>query len=299
MPRPSSHASTAERQIQPACSTSASFRARRPASSTSPVASASRTRATMPLRGEVEATGIGAFDAVLVIGGNDLGPRSWIEQVAPRIEEIPFIAVTPTVLLPEVQPYLGSWLAPGGPRHAARWRGIPGDACPRQPRAPDRSDRATTAAGAARHARRRRRARPGPRHAGPRASCEQPGPENPDERLLRNLRGRPRRHLGRGDRDAHRLRLPAGRAARLRLVATPPRGARDRLPRPDRADRGDRTAAGGTRSLADPSGRPELWVGPGAGRLSGGCAVASPADLRRSPSRSRSGRWRPSRSAAP
>ncbi len=32
---------------------------------------------------EVEATGIGTFDAVLVIGGNDLGPRSWIEQVAP------------------------------------------------------------------------------------------------------------------------------------------------------------------------------------------------------------------------
>ena len=55
---------------------------------------------------EVDAGGIGAFDAVLVIGGNDLGPRSWIEQVAPRIDDIPFLAVTPTVLLPEVQPYL-------------------------------------------------------------------------------------------------------------------------------------------------------------------------------------------------
>ena len=55
---------------------------------------------------EVDVAGIGAFDAVLVIGGNDLGPRSWIEQVAPRIGAIPFLAVTPTVLLPEVQPYL-------------------------------------------------------------------------------------------------------------------------------------------------------------------------------------------------
>ena len=57
---------------------------------------------------EVDAGGIGTFDAVLVIGGNDLGPRSWIEQVAPRIGDVPFLAVTPTVLLPEVQPYIAS-----------------------------------------------------------------------------------------------------------------------------------------------------------------------------------------------
>lgn len=57
---------------------------------------------------EVDAGGIGTFDAVLVIGGNDLGPRSWIEQVAPRIGAVAFLAVTPTVLLPEVQPYLAS-----------------------------------------------------------------------------------------------------------------------------------------------------------------------------------------------
>lgn len=57
---------------------------------------------------QVRDEGIAAFDAVALVGGNDLGPRSWIEQVAPRIgEEIPFVAVTPTVLLPEVQPYLG------------------------------------------------------------------------------------------------------------------------------------------------------------------------------------------------
>ncbi|HEY8170284.1 MAG TPA: hypothetical protein VIH24_04180 [Candidatus Limnocylindria bacterium] len=45
---------------------------------------------------------------VLVVGGNDLGPRSWVEQVVPRIGPIPMVAVTPTILLPEVQPYLAS-----------------------------------------------------------------------------------------------------------------------------------------------------------------------------------------------
>lgn len=44
----------------------------------------------------------------LVIGGNDLGPRSWVEQVAPRRESLEIVAVAPTVLLPELQPYLGS-----------------------------------------------------------------------------------------------------------------------------------------------------------------------------------------------
>ena len=54
------------------------------------------------------ADGIAAFDAIVVVGGNDLGPRSWVEQVAPRVASIPLLAVTPTVLLPEVQPYLAS-----------------------------------------------------------------------------------------------------------------------------------------------------------------------------------------------
>jgi hypothetical protein len=45
---------------------------------------------------------------VLVVGGNDLGPRSWVEQVAPRTEQLPIVAITPTVLLPEVRPYLAS-----------------------------------------------------------------------------------------------------------------------------------------------------------------------------------------------
>ncbi|MDQ3689349.1 MAG: hypothetical protein M3406_04810 [Chloroflexota bacterium] len=63
---------------------------------------------------EVEGAGIAAVDAILVIGGNDLGPRSWIEQVIPRIADVPLLTVTPTVLLPEVQPYLaGGQLAAG------------------------------------------------------------------------------------------------------------------------------------------------------------------------------------------
>ena len=74
---------------------------------------------------EVDAAGIDAFGAVVVIGGNDLGPRSWMEQVASRIGEIPFVAITPTVLLPEVQPYLASGgLAAllGTPRDGAAYR---------------------------------------------------------------------------------------------------------------------------------------------------------------------------------
>jgi hypothetical protein len=52
--------------------------------------------------------GIGEVSAILAIGGNDLGPRSWVEQVAPRVPDVPILAVAPTVLLPELQPYLGS-----------------------------------------------------------------------------------------------------------------------------------------------------------------------------------------------
>ena len=52
--------------------------------------------------------GRAGIDALLVVGGNDLGPRSWIEQYAPRVDELPVLAITPTVLLPEIQPYLDS-----------------------------------------------------------------------------------------------------------------------------------------------------------------------------------------------
>jgi hypothetical protein len=49
--------------------------------------------------------GIETMDAILVVGGNDLGPRSWVEQVLPRIDAVTFLAVAPTVLLPEVLPF--------------------------------------------------------------------------------------------------------------------------------------------------------------------------------------------------
>ena len=48
------------------------------------------------------------YHAILVIGGNDIGPRSWVEQVLPRAADVPMLAVTPTVLLPDVQPYVAS-----------------------------------------------------------------------------------------------------------------------------------------------------------------------------------------------
>ena len=69
--------------------------------------------------------GIDAFDAIAVVGGNDLGPRSWVEQVAPRIDDVPIVAVTPTVLLPQVEPYVGGGqLAAvlGTPRDGASYR---------------------------------------------------------------------------------------------------------------------------------------------------------------------------------
>ena len=47
------------------------------------------------------------YHAILVVGGNDIGPRSWVEQVLPRAN-VPLLAVTPTVLLPDVQPYVAS-----------------------------------------------------------------------------------------------------------------------------------------------------------------------------------------------
>lgn len=48
------------------------------------------------------------YDAIVVVGGNDLGPRSWIEQVVPRVGDVSVVAVTPVVLLPEVRPFLAA-----------------------------------------------------------------------------------------------------------------------------------------------------------------------------------------------
>jgi hypothetical protein len=44
----------------------------------------------------------------VIVGGNDLGPRSWVEQLRPRVEALQLVAVAPSVLLPELQPYLAS-----------------------------------------------------------------------------------------------------------------------------------------------------------------------------------------------
>jgi hypothetical protein len=65
------------------------------------------------------------IDAIVVVGGNDLGPRSWIEQVLPRVDDLPMLAVTPAVLLPEVQPYVVSGQLDAGlltPREGAAFR---------------------------------------------------------------------------------------------------------------------------------------------------------------------------------
>lgn len=85
----------------------------------------------LPSRAEGEAArrlgdeGIDAVDAMVVVGGNDLGPRSWVEQVGPRVPGTPIVAIAPTVLLPELQPYLDSGqLAAllGTPRDGATYR---------------------------------------------------------------------------------------------------------------------------------------------------------------------------------
>jgi len=77
------------------------------------------------LAGRLRDEGIAAVDAVIVIGGNDLGPRTWIEQLQPRMERVPFLAVAPATLLPELQPYLaGGQLTGllGTPRDGAAYR---------------------------------------------------------------------------------------------------------------------------------------------------------------------------------
>ena len=52
--------------------------------------------------------GAAAVDALFVVGGNDIGPRSWIEQFVPRVGPRPLLAIAPSVLLPELIPYLDS-----------------------------------------------------------------------------------------------------------------------------------------------------------------------------------------------
>jgi hypothetical protein len=50
--------------------------------------------------------GIGAFGMVLLVGGTDIGPRSWVEQAGTRLPDLPMVAVAPTFLQPELAPYL-------------------------------------------------------------------------------------------------------------------------------------------------------------------------------------------------
>jgi len=64
--------------------------------------------ATGPLADTLRKGGVGSFRLALVIGGADIGPRSWVEQVQPRVPDLPIAAITPSLLLPEVLPYRGS-----------------------------------------------------------------------------------------------------------------------------------------------------------------------------------------------
>ncbi|HEX2140837.1 MAG TPA: hypothetical protein VHK28_01005 [Candidatus Limnocylindria bacterium] len=50
--------------------------------------------------------GMAAFDAIVVVGGMDFGPRSWVEQVRTRLPDATILAVAPTFSHPELAPYL-------------------------------------------------------------------------------------------------------------------------------------------------------------------------------------------------
>ena len=56
----------------------------------------------------VRKDGLASFRLALVIGGAEIGPRSWVEQVQPRVPALPIAAITPSFLLPEVLPYRSS-----------------------------------------------------------------------------------------------------------------------------------------------------------------------------------------------
>lgn len=60
------------------------------------------------VRAQLAREGLGAADLIVVVGGNEVGPRTWVEQVLPRVDETPMVAVAPTVLLPELLPYVES-----------------------------------------------------------------------------------------------------------------------------------------------------------------------------------------------
>ena len=50
--------------------------------------------------------GLAAFDVIVVVGGSDIGPRSWVEQVGTRLPNVPMVAIAPTFAYPELAPYV-------------------------------------------------------------------------------------------------------------------------------------------------------------------------------------------------
>lgn len=50
--------------------------------------------------------GLAAFDLFLLVGGSDVGPRTWVEQVGTRLPQAPMVALAPTFAQPELAPYL-------------------------------------------------------------------------------------------------------------------------------------------------------------------------------------------------
>lgn len=63
-----------------------------------------------PLAAAVRSAGGGmaAFSLALLIGGTEIGPRTWVEQVDTRLPALPLVAIAPTFAQPELQPYLRS-----------------------------------------------------------------------------------------------------------------------------------------------------------------------------------------------
>ncbi len=50
--------------------------------------------------------GLAAFDMALLVGGGDVGPRTWVEQVGTRLPQLPMVGIAPTFAQPELAPYL-------------------------------------------------------------------------------------------------------------------------------------------------------------------------------------------------
>jgi hypothetical protein len=69
-----------------------------PASAGGPIADAIRSHGG----------GIGSFQMALIVSGSDISARSWVEQVGPRVPALSMVAIAPTFLDPELEPYLRS-----------------------------------------------------------------------------------------------------------------------------------------------------------------------------------------------